>query len=134
MLPQEMNVVCQDAFMELIFQNPKFHGKTYCYFHPFRGKNPSYHITVVEQSTGYGAVIPLTAKSAMILEKEGMKEIYNKILDGLLMAAKKHGKKTKPVDYKKFPIQAEGRESRLEKVEKSEKATVEIYGWSKLIV
>lgn len=133
MLPQEMNSVCRDAFVELVFQNNKFHGKTYCYFHPFRGKNPSYHITITEQSTGYGVVVPLTAKSAMILEKPHVKEIFAKVLDGLLLAVDKHGEKAHPVDYKKFPIQAEGRKSKIEKVETNDRVTVEVYGWSQIV-
>ena len=133
MLPQELNIVCKEAFIELVFQTLKFHGKTYCYFHPFRGKNPSYHITIAEQSTGYAAVIPLTAKSAMLLEKNQMKEIYKKILDGILLAVEKHKDQAKPVDYKKFPLKAEGRESKLQGIETNERVTVEVYSWSKLI-
>jgi len=134
MLPQELNLVCKEAFIELIFQTTKFHGRTYCYFNPFRGRNPSYHITVAEQSTGYAAVIPLTVKSAMILDKAAMKELYGKILNGILLAVEKHKDQAKPVDYKKFPLKAEGRESKLQNIETNEKVTVEIYSWSKLIV
>lgn len=134
MLPQEMNTVCKDAFIELVNQASKFHGRTYCYFHPFRGKNPSYHITVVDKETGYGVVIPLTPKSAMLLDKENMKEVYVKILDGLLLATHKHKQGAKPVDYRKFPIKAEGRECRFETVVNNSDVTVEVYGWSKLIV
>ena len=134
MLPQELNVVCKEAFIEIVFQSSKFHGRTYCYFSPFRGKSPSYHITIAEQSTGYAAVIPLTIKSAMLLEKNQMKEIYKKILEGILLAVEKHRDQAKPVDYKKFPLTAGGQGSKLQSVETNEKVTVEIYGWSKLIV
>jgi len=134
MLPQEMNMVCKEAFLELVFQTSKYREKTWCYFNPFRGKNPSYHITIADKATGYASVIPLDPKSAMLLDKNGMKQIYVKILDGLLLASKKHQKHAKPVDYKQYPIKAEGRESRLEHIEKNDKVTVEIYGWSKLIV
>jgi hypothetical protein len=88
----------------------------------------------VDKATGYGAVVPLSAKSAMLLEKEQMKNIYHKILDGVLLAVEKHKDKAKPVDYKKYPLKAEGRESRLEHVEKKDTVAVEIYGWSKLII
>lgn len=132
MLPQEMNMVCKEAFLELVNQASEFHGRTYCYFHPFRGKNPSYHITITDRDTGFGVVIPLTVKTAMILDRESIKAVYYKVLQGLLIAVNKHQHAAKPVDYKNHPIKAEGRECRLETVEKFDKVSVEIYGWCKL--
>ena len=134
MLPHEMNDTCKEAFLELVFQTSKFHNKKYAYFHPFRGKNPSYHITIAELSTGYSSVVPFTAKTAMILEKESVKEIFYTILEGIFKAMEKHKEHAKPVDYKEYPITAEGHQCRLEKVETNGKVTVEIYGWSKLYI
>ena len=134
MLPHELNDTCKEAFLELVFQTSKFHNKKYAYFHPFKGKNYSYHITLAELSTGYSSVVPFTAKTAMLLEKENVKEIFNKIMTGILVAIDKHKEFAKPVDYTQYPITAGGHRCKLEKIETNGKVTVEIYGWSKLLL
>lgn len=138
MSPMEMNDTCKDAFIELVFQSSKYQGRTFCYFHPFRGKKPTYHITIADKETGYAVVVPLTPKTAMMLEKDSLKDLYNGILEGLLLAVDKHKEEAKPVDYRRYPIKSQGRLSVFENVfEKGigpeEKVSVEVYGWSKII-
>jgi len=134
MLPQEMNTICKDAFIELVGNTGIYKEKTFCYFHPFKGKSSEYHITIVEKSTGFGIVIPLSAKAAMLLEKDNMKDIYYKALKGLMVAVDKKAELATPVDYQKQPLKAGGRVSKLERIEKSQNVTVEIFNWSTLLI
>ena len=115
MLPQNINNDCKEAFLELIFQTSTYQGRTWCFFMPYRSKKKSYHITVVEKSSGFGTVVPLMPKAIMLLEKENMKDIYYKVLKGLMIAVNKEDLKKTPVDYKKAPLTAGGKTSKFEK-------------------
>jgi hypothetical protein len=132
MLAEKVREDCLTAFLELVFQNTQYSGKTFCYFHPFISRQMNFHITVAEKSTGFGIVIPIHAKNMMILEKSHIKDIMHKTMEGLLIAVEKHKDKAKPVDYKKFPLKSQGKFSVYEKIESNQKVKVEIYGWSKI--
>jgi len=129
----ELNEICKDSFLELVSQTESLKGYTYCFFRPFKGKDGNYHITISEKSTGFGTTIPLSLKTISLISKNEIKQIYIKILKGLLIAIEKHKNQAHPVDYVKNPIKANNKYCMLEKVINLNKSQVEVYNWSKLI-
>ncbi len=133
MKPEQMNDICRQAFLDVVFHTAEFKNRKYCYIDPFRGKDLKYHITLVDKETGYGLTVPLDSKSCMLLEKEDIKNIFTKVMRGLHIAIKRHPKSS-PVDYHRYPIKANKKTSILDKIEKNDKTEVEIFYWSKILV
>lgn len=132
MQPYEMNDVCKQAFIELVFNHTPFHGRTWCYFHPYKGRKPCYHITVADKSTGFSVVIPLETKNAMLLEKANMKDIFAKTVSAIFSMEKKHPEMGAPVDYAKNPVKVFGKSSKYIGKESNGKVSVEIFDWGRI--
>jgi len=133
MNPESMNKLCRQCFKEVIFENSNYENRAYCYMDPFRGKDMQYHITMVDKATGYGLTLPLDSKACILLEKEHIKALFQKVMQGLLIAVKKHSAKSTPVDYINYPIKANSKRSVFNFTETEEKTSIEFYSWSRLI-
>lgn len=69
----------------------------------------------------------------MILEKHNMKDIFDKVLQGLLLAVDKEKDKGSSVDYREHPLTASNHKSCFEKFNKFDKVSVEVFSWSPLV-
>lgn len=129
-----MNIeLLEDSFISMVFNDKRFHNRTWCFFHPYEGKGLSYHITIADKDTGFGTVIPLSKKALLILKKSDMIEVYQRVLDGVLLAIEKYPEQGKPVDYTAHPMRAGGKDSRFNRTVKNDKVNVDIYNWSSII-
>lgn len=134
MLPHEINEICKTAFLNLVISDKQYHGRTYCYLEPYVSRTMAQHITLVDKATGFGVVVPLMPKDIPFMDKDIIQRIMAKVFSTLVNMVKSKADKGKPVDYKNHPIVANGRQCRLERIEKGVNVTVEIYSWSRLIV
>jgi len=134
MLPYEINDTCKEAFINLVASDSQYHGRTYCYFEPYEHRSKAKHWPLVDKATGYGIVIPLAAEDIQFMDKDVLQRILKKALNPMVQLAVSKTEQSKPVDYSKNPLKAAGRLSKLLHVEKLAKVTVEIYGWSSILV
>lgn len=132
MLPNEINVICREAFAEVLKDDSELQGRTWCFIDPFKDKTNNRHLTIADKATGFGSPIRLPAKHLPYMDKDIVKKILVKILDGVKIVIKKAENKGKPVDYQKNPVYAGGKPCMLDKVEHFASSTVEFYTWSSL--
>lgn len=134
MQPYEINDICKAAFINLIDVDSRYHGRTYCYFEPYESKSLSKHITIVDKATGFGAVVPLAFKDIPFMDKSMIQRIMSKVFQAVVGFAEKKAQEAKPVDYQKNPLKSKGKLSRLEKIIKNDRYTIELYSWSSIII
>jgi hypothetical protein len=134
MLLQQVNEICEAAFINLVKMDSQYHGRTYCYLAPYESRTGAQHITLVDKATGFGVVVPLKLSNIPFLDKDMIQKIMAKVFSVLVKTAEQKKHEGKPVDYKNFPISAKGHKCRLDHIESNANVTVEIYSWSKLIL
>jgi hypothetical protein len=134
MLPNEINEICKAAFINLVKSDSQFHGRTYCFMEPYESRSKTYHITLVDKATGFGVVVPLAPRDIPFMDKEIVQRIMSKVLIAMVNMVKSKPRQGQPVDYQTHPITANGRQCRLDSIERCVNVTVEVYTWSRLII